>query len=69
LKAPCFDVSKLDKYDQGMFGVTYTSSKIREMMRILKTRVPGQRTIIFVSILEVHDVLALTEWLIIRPIL
>jgi len=52
LKAPCFDVSKIDKHDQGMFGVTYMSSKIREMMRILKTREPGQKTIVFVSNLK-----------------
>ncbi|KIM38980.1 hypothetical protein M413DRAFT_29562 [Hebeloma cylindrosporum] len=53
LIAPCIDVSKLDESEQGMFSETYMSSKIREMMRILKTRVPGQKTIIFTHFVSV----------------
>lgn len=55
MNAPYVDVSKLDGSDQGMFSKTYMSSKITEMMRILKTRVPGQKTIIFVSVPEIYD--------------
>lgn len=62
------DVSKLDGSDPGMFNKTYMSSKITEMMRILKTRVPGQKTIIFVSVLEMYDNLVLIGSFDVRPI-
>jgi len=55
LKAPYVDVSKLDGSEQGMFSKTYMSSKITEMMHILKMRVRGQKTIIFVSVPEMYD--------------